>query len=1106
MSGVDVKTNSAASGTGADTVPTIGIDLGTTYSVVGVFRSRKPEIVSDFETGKRIIPSCVAFNEMGCTVGQTAKELASTNTLYDAKRLIGRPYEEVDADRDFINWSFTVRNDGGTPKYEIERDGMPVLVAPEVVSSKVLATMKSIAENNCLEEKVSKAVITVPAYFSESQREATKTAGRMAGLEVIGLLNEPAAAALAYGYGKHKEGTVVIFDLGGGTLDLAVIRMTKGDDFRLLAYGGDTHLGGQDFDNVLLNFILKDIKDTMKTNLRDDPEALHMLRQAIELAKRKLSTKPQTDVNAYIARAKKGYRKTITRGLFEELCLPLFKKAVDLLPVVLKEAKVRKDEVDDVVLVGGSTRILKVQAMVRDFFGKEPVKSMNPDEAVALGAAIWAAKLTGEQGAKDVRLRDVASLSLGVADPSGVMAVIIPRGAALPAAVTKTFTTTRDNQEEAEFKVCQGLRANWADNHLLGFLTLTIPARRKGTVDIDASFQLDLDGVLKVTAKERQSGETARAEFQSEGRQSTQEHRNRCSSATSTSTAIVPALGSGPVIGIDLGTTYSVAAVYQKGKVEIFINDSGSRTTPSVVGFLNGDSYVGEAAKDLPACCQVFDAKRLIGRSYNDTLALGAGTHWPFMVIEKKGNPAIRVVVKENVKEDFSPEEISAMVLKNLKETAEASLQKNISRAVVTVPAFFNERQREMTKQAGKLAGLDVIAMINEPTAAAIAYGLDKKKGPNDAKKTIFIYDLGGGTFDVSVMTVEGNDFTVLASGGDTQLGGQDFDARLMNALLQEISTNHGVMLDSASLQDLRRLCELTKRRLSSHPEVPASQFFARHALNFQTKVTRARFEDLCSDLFKKTLTIAADVLASAKVSVKDIHEVVLVGGSTRIPKVRIMLRDFFDGKEPRTSINPDEAVAYGAAVHAAMLGGGGGELSNLVKLKDVTPLSLGIRCEGGIFSPVVPRNTPIPCTMRKTFTKPFEAATSVVFRVFQGERPLTKDNHDLRKEFVLPVSPLPPKDVHLDCEFVIDGDGLLTVRATERGRGTSGHVTVNPKEGALSEQDVKDMIERAERLKHLDALDLQRAQEAVRLLNRAPQPAQPEQGGRKRKRIQKTY
>ncbi|XP_052127799.1 uncharacterized protein LOC113209982 [Frankliniella occidentalis] len=398
---------------------------------------------------------------------------------------------------------------------------MPVLVAPEVVSGKVLAAMKTIAETNCLEATVSKAVITVPAYFSEAQREATQTAGRLAGLEVIGLLNEPVAAALAYGYGKNKEGTVLIFDLGGGTFDLALVKMSQGDDFRLLAYGGDTHLGGQDFDGVLLNYILKDIKATMKINLRDDPEALHLLRQDCEIAKRKLSTKPQTDVVAYIARAKKGYRKTITRSLFEELCQPLFKKAIELLPGILKDAKVKKDDVDEVVLVGGSTRILKVQAMVRDFFnGKEPVKSLNPDEAVAQGAAIWAAKLTGEQGAKDVRLRDVASLSLGVADPSGIMAVIIPRGTTLPAAVTKTFTTTRDNQEEAEFKVCQGLRANWADNHLLGFLTLSIPARRKGTVDIDASFQVDLDGVLKVTAKERLSGETARAQFQSEGRMS----------------------------------------------------------------------------------------------------------------------------------------------------------------------------------------------------------------------------------------------------------------------------------------------------------------------------------------------------------------------------------------------------------------------------------------------------------------------------------------------------------------------------------------------------------------------------------------------------------
>lgn len=496
----------------------LGIDLGTTYSVVGVYRGRKPEIVSDFDTGKRTTPSCVSFTDVDCTVGQAAKDIASMNTLYDSKRLIGRRYEEVDAEQDFVNWTFTVRNDGGMPKYEIERNGLPVLMAPEVVSGKVLETMKLTAENNCLEAKVSKAVVTVPAYFSETQRQATKRAGELAGLEVIDLLTEPAAAAIAYGYGKEKEGLILIFDLGGGTFDLAVVRMRKGDDFQILAYGGDTHLGGQDFDNILLEFIMKDIKTTMKVNMRDDPESLHELRQACELAKRKLSTQHQTDVVFFLNRVGKGYRKSVSRSKFEELCLPEFKKAIGMLPDVLRQARVAKEDIDDVVLVGGSTRILKVQQMVRDFFAKDAVKSLNPDEAVAQGAAIWAAKLAGDKGAKDVQLKDVASLSLGVADPSGIMAVIIPRGMALPASVTKTFTTTRDNQEEAEFKVCQGVRANWVDNHLLGHLTLTIPARRKGTVDIDATFSLDVSGLLKVTARERLSGMTAKAEFQSEGR------------------------------------------------------------------------------------------------------------------------------------------------------------------------------------------------------------------------------------------------------------------------------------------------------------------------------------------------------------------------------------------------------------------------------------------------------------------------------------------------------------------------------------------------------------------------------------------------------------
>ncbi|KAK3910978.1 Heat shock 70 kDa protein [Frankliniella fusca] len=508
----------------------IGIDLGTTYSVVSVYRKRKGEIIQN-DVGKRTTPSYVSFTDTEEYVGEAAKELATGNTLFDSpssdsKRLLGRRFDDPDVQRDIPNWPFKIMDDGGVPKYEVVKDGLPTMMSPEEISGKVLKAMKTTAED-FLEKDVCKAVITVPAYFNESQRQATMSAARLAGLEVIALLNEPTAAAIAFGFDKGRHQTVLIFDLGGGTFDVTVLRI-QGDKFDIKGHGGDTHLGGQDFDNVLLNFIIEDIKNTFRLDLRadDDPELLHELRAACELAKRKLSNMPQTTINVFLNRHGKGYRKDISRAFFEDLCMPKFKTAIDILRKVLQEAKVSKEQIDEVVLVGGSTRIPKVRSMVQEFFdGKELNKSVNPDEAVALGAAIHAASLTGQAGAKQVVMKDVTSLSLGVATSDGLVAVLIPRNTPLPYEVTKPFTTASDQQEEAEIKVCQGERARWEDNHVLGDFTLSVPARAKGEIDIDTTFALDSGGVLTVTAVERSSQEKASVELQCESRLSEHELR-----------------------------------------------------------------------------------------------------------------------------------------------------------------------------------------------------------------------------------------------------------------------------------------------------------------------------------------------------------------------------------------------------------------------------------------------------------------------------------------------------------------------------------------------------------------------------------------------------
>ncbi|XP_034235507.1 heat shock cognate 71 kDa protein-like [Thrips palmi] len=507
----------------ADPAPAVGIDLGTTYSVVGVYRKRKVEIIQN-DAGKRTTPSYVAFTDTEEYVGEAAKELANKNTLFDSKRLLGRRFDDPEVQKDLEGWPFTVVNDGGTPKYEIVKDGLPQMVTAEEVSAKVLEGMKVTAEDS-LETTITKAVVTVPAYFNDSQKQATIAAGQLAGLDVIAILPEPTAAAMAFGFGKGKNSTVLIFDLGGGTFDVSVL-IIRGDNFQILAHGGDTHLGGQDFDSILLDFVIEDIKQSLGVTIRseEEPETLHELRGACELVKRKLSTIPQASINVFLNRHGKGYKKDITRALFEDLCTPYFKRAVDILPTVLTEAKVSKEDIDDVVLVGGSTRIPKVRNMVQEFFnGKELNKSVNPDEAVAQGAAIHAAALTGQSGAKQVVMQDVTSLSLGIALADGLVAVLIPRNTPLPFQITKGFTSASDNQEEAEFKVCQGERARWEDNHVLGDFTLSIPSLPQGDVDIATTFSLDAGGVLTVTARERSTNEEASVTLHSEARLSDRE-------------------------------------------------------------------------------------------------------------------------------------------------------------------------------------------------------------------------------------------------------------------------------------------------------------------------------------------------------------------------------------------------------------------------------------------------------------------------------------------------------------------------------------------------------------------------------------------------------
>ncbi|KAF8718736.1 hypothetical protein HU200_025037 [Digitaria exilis] len=1091
--------------------PAVGIDLGTTYSCVAVWRHDRGEVIAN-DQGNRLTPSCVAFTDTERLVGEAAVNQAAlnpTNTI-DVHSVLestkpGR--RRFTAHRSVQALARSIESPADRPMIVVQYKGEEKQFAAEEISSMVLAKMREPAEVY-LGATVKNAVVTVPVYFNNSQRQATMDAGTIAGPNVMRIINEPTAAAIAYGLEKmpvsNKGRMVLVFDLGGGTLDVSLLNIDPGINmdkglFEVKAIAGDTHLGGADFDNELVNYSLQEfIRKHRKVAIKTNHKALRRLRTACERAKRMLSSTTQTAIEVDSLYAGIDFSITITRSRFEELNKHLFGKCMEAVGKCLQDAKMDKSSIDDVVLVGGSTRIPKVQKMLQEFFdGKELCRIINPDEAATVRIKVYEGEsvstkennLLVEFLLSRIPPAPAGMLCIDVTfdiDANGVMNVsAVDKSTGRKNNITITNHSGRLRKEEVELMAPQ--QPVWA-------VDTATPRQQQERALMTRESELALPRVLIIAGccHGRRAPSFLRRPntpfgsvvglLWAAGSLETDSNSQRCLSAVLVLSRLlvlrspwrVEMAASSqsqcdwPAIGIDLGTTYSCVAVWRqdRDRVEIIADDQGARVTPSVVAFTANERIVvgvaaaGQAVSNptntvygmerLVSLAVHTEVKRLIGRRFSDDCVQQDMTSWPFKVVAGRDDRPMISVRSRGEEKQFAPEQISAMVLAKMKETAEAYLGVEVKNAVITVPAYFNNSQRKATIDAGTIAGLNVMRIIMEPTAAAIAYGLHKKHVSDDQGRTVLVFDLGGGTLDVSLLKTDPGKEIAIA--GDTHLGGSDFDNEMVEYFVRVIRRKHK--------KDIRTW-ERAKRMLSSRAQTTVEVDALHDGIDFHETVTRSLFEERNSS---RSATSTSSCLRDAKMDKSNVHDVVLAGGSTRIPKVQNMLQEFFDGKQLCRNINPDESSAYGAAIDAASFIREANMEPPLTLLLDVTPLSLGVEADFGAMRVVIPRNTAIPTRKEEVFTTYYDDDTTVVIQVYEGENAKVAENNLLGKFELTGIVPGPRGKPQINVTFDIDMNGVLKVSANDMATGLENKITITNENVGLSMEEIASMTQEAQR------------------------------------------